>query len=97
MTGVYRTQDGKEYSVEETERIEKCDFCGKLGDIQGDDGFLDGDLPGISGETFKGDRGDICRQCLTEGVDQEKLDEVIGDKEEIREEIRKEREESVEL
>lgn len=97
MTGVYRTQDGKEYSVEKTERIEKCDFCGKLGEIEGEDGFIDGDLPGITGETFKGDRGDICRDCLVNGVSEEQLNKVIGDKQEINEEMREHRKESVEL
>lgn len=94
MAGVYETEDGEQYDMDDLERKEKCDFCGVLGEVPDEDGFLDGQLPNISGEGYAGDRGAICRECLIEGVSKEELDEVIGSKKEIAEEIS---EESVEL
>lgn len=90
MTGVFQTKDGTQYNIDELERKEKCEFCGKLGDVPGEDGFIDGNLPSISGEGYPGGRGAVCRQCLIEGLDKEKLDEVIGSKEEIAEKIAEE-------
>jgi len=94
MAGVFETEDGTQYDIDDLERKEKCDFCGKLGEVPDEDGFLDGQLPSISGEGYAGDRGAACRECLINGLDEEQLNEVIGSQEEIVQEME---EETVEL
>lgn len=89
MTGVFETDDGTQYHTDELERKEKCDFCGKLGEVQGEDDFIDGQLLSLMNESH--DSADICRNCIVEGVDQDKLQEELSTKEEILKE-RQERE-----
>jgi len=94
MTAIYETEDGEQIPADDVERKEKCDFCGKLGEMPDEDGFLDGQLINISGEGYAGDRADTCRECLVNGIPQDELDEAIGSKEEIKQEMQ---EETVEL
>lgn len=84
MTGIYETEDGQQFKTDNLKRKSKCDFCGKLGAIPDGDDFIDGDLPSISGEGINGDRADICRNCLVDGVTKEQLNEEIGSPEELK-------------
>jgi len=86
MTAIYETDEGVHYHTDELKRKEKCDFCGKLGEIPHKADYIDGTLPHISGEGANSDRGSICRECLTEGVNEDKLNEVIGSEEELKQE-----------
>jgi len=85
MTGIYETEDGKEYETDELKRKSKCDFCGETGEIPDGDDFIDGDLPSLHGEGINGDYADICRKCLVEGVSEKDLNNEIGDPEELQE------------
>jgi len=90
MTGVYETDDGQTFDTDEVQRKSRCDFCGQLGNVPDGDDFIDGDLPSLSGEGIHGDRADICRGCLLEGVSEEDLNEELGSVQEIREEAQSE-------
>jgi len=84
MTGIFETPDGETYDTDELQRKEECDFCGTLGEISGDDGFIDGQLLRLSNEDH--DSVDICRDCVVEGVQRETLEKHLKTKQEILEE-----------
>lgn len=86
MAAIYETDDGTQFDTDNVKRKEKCDFCGKLGDIDdGEDNFNQGELPSLHGEGINGDYANICRECLKNGVSEEDINEAIGDPEELQE------------
>jgi len=78
MTFVYVKEDGEVFSNDEIQRKDMCFICGRLGETEDEDGFIDGALPSISDETIS-NREDVCRECLKEGLTEEQIQEAIGE------------------
>jgi len=77
MTFVYVNEDGEVFSNDEIQRKDMCFICGRLGETEDEDAFIDGALPTISDETVSS-RADVCRECLKDGLTEEQLDEAFG-------------------
>jgi hypothetical protein len=76
MTSVYVKEDGEVFSKDEIQRKDMCFICGRLGETEDEDGFIDGGLPTISNETVSS-RADVCRECLKDGLTEEQLEEAF--------------------
>jgi len=77
MTFVYVNEDGEVFSNDEIQRKDRCFICGRLGETEDEDAFIEGALPTISDETVSS-RADVCRECLKDGLTEEQLDEAFG-------------------
>jgi len=83
MTKVFETDEGEHHEKNEIKRKEKCDFCGKIGDLKTE--VVNGKLMHLTNEHHHST--DICRDCVVNGVDKEKLQNQLKTKEEIKQEL----------
>jgi len=78
MTSVYQKKDGEVFNKDEIQRKDACFICGKLGEEEDEDGFMDGTLPTISSGDHS-ESEDVCRDCLNKGLTESQIFGAIGE------------------
>lgn len=78
MSYAYKDPEtGQVFQKDEIKQYDKCDFCGKLAEGEKSPEYVDGEFISMHGAGHDTGISSICYECLSKGIDEEKVKEEL--------------------